>query len=144
MAAMLHDVGKVSVPDSVLQKPGPLTADEFELVKSHPSAGAEIVQQVDGLSPVVDWIRHSHENFDGSGYPDGIGGHEIPLASRILLVAEAFDAMTSRRPYGAPLPPAVAVEELRSRAGAQFDPACVEALEDHLAEEREDVLVLSG
>ena len=134
MAAMLHDVGKVSVPDRVLQKPGPLTVDEFELVKSHPQAGAAIVQQVDGLSPVVGWIRHSHEHVDGSGYPAGLAGADIPLASRILLVAEAYDAMTSRRPYGAPLPPDVAVGELRLNSGSQFDPECVAALEQHLLE----------
>jgi diguanylate cyclase (GGDEF)-like protein/putative nucleotidyltransferase with HDIG domain len=132
MAAMLHDVGKVSVPDRVLQKTGPLTADEFDLVKTHPEAGAEIVEQVDGLSPVVGWIRHSHEHFDGSGYPDGLAGEEIPPASRILLVAEAFDAMTSRRPYGSPRPPELALEELRTCAGGQFDADCVAALEEHL------------
>ena len=133
MAAMLHDVGKVSVPDRILQKPGPLTIDEFEQVKSHPTAGAEIVEQVDGLSPVVGWIRHSHEHFDGSGYPDGLSGDAIPAGSRILLVAEAYDAMTSSRPYGTPLPSELALEELRANAGAQFDPGCVAALADHLA-----------
>jgi diguanylate cyclase (GGDEF)-like protein len=132
MAAMLHDVGKVSVPDRILQKPGPLTTTEFELVKAHPDAGADIVEQVEGLSPVVDWIRHSHEHFDGSGYPAGLTGDDIPAASRILLVAEAYDAMTSRRPYGSPLPPDIALEELNAGAGGQFDPACVAALEAHL------------
>ena len=139
MAAMLHDVGKVSVPDRILQKPGPLTIDEYEQVKAHPSAGAEIVEQVEGLSPVVDWIRHSHEHFDGSGYPAGLMGDAIPAASRILLVAEAYDAMTSRRPYGSPLPPELALEELRANAGGQFDPTCVEALEAHLAVSDADV-----
>jgi diguanylate cyclase (GGDEF)-like protein/putative nucleotidyltransferase with HDIG domain len=132
MAAMLHDVGKVSVPDRVLQKPGPLTDAEFDLVKSHSEAGADIVEQVDGLSPVVDWIRHSHEHVDGSGYPAGLAGDDIPAASRILLVAEAYDAMTTRRPYGSPLAPESALEELRINAGAQFDSQCVEALEEHL------------
>ena len=134
MAAMLHDVGKVSVPDSILQKPGPLTVSEFERVKSHPSAGADIVERVGGLSPVVGWIRHSHEHFDGSGYPGGLAGDAIPEASRILLVAEAFDAITSPRAYGSPLSAAAALEELRAHAGAQFDPRCVRALEEHLAE----------
>jgi diguanylate cyclase (GGDEF)-like protein len=134
MAAMLHDVGKVSLPDRILQKPGPLTPDEYETIKAHPGAGADIVEQVDGLTPVVHWIRHSHEHVDGSGYPDGLSGDAIPEASRILLVAEAFDAMTSRRPYGSPLPAELALEELRTCAGWQFDPDCVEALEEHLAE----------
>jgi diguanylate cyclase (GGDEF)-like protein len=139
MAAMLHDVGKVSVPDRILQKPGPLTTTEFELVKAHPGAGADIVEQVEGLSPVVEWIRHSHEHFDGSGYPAGLAGDDIPMASRILLVAEAYDAMTSRRPYGSPLPPDMALEELNDGAGGQFDPDCVAALEAHLETSGEGV-----
>jgi HD-GYP domain-containing protein (c-di-GMP phosphodiesterase class II) len=88
---------------------------------------------------VVDWIRHSHEHFDGSGYPAGLTGDDIPAASRILLVAEAYDAMTSRRPYGSPLPSELALEELRANAGAQFDPSCVAALEAHLAAAAEAV-----
>jgi diguanylate cyclase (GGDEF)-like protein len=139
MAAMLHDVGKVSVPDSILQKAGPLTVDEFEAIKAHPAAGADIVEQVDGLSPVVGWIRHSHEHVDGSGYPDGLCGDSIPMASRILLVAEAFDAMTRERPYGVPLGRDEAVAELWDNAGLQFDPQCVAALERHLSGDTEDV-----
>jgi diguanylate cyclase (GGDEF)-like protein len=141
MAAMLHDVGKVSVPDRILQKPGALTAAEYETVKAHPEAGARIVEQLDGLSPVVGWIRHSHEHVDGSGYPAGLSGDAIPEASRIMLVAEAFDAMTTERPYGSPLPADIALEELRAGAGAQFDADCVEALEQHLAEARSLVAV---
>jgi diguanylate cyclase (GGDEF)-like protein len=132
MAALLNDVGKVSVPDSILHKRGPLTDTEFEAVKSHSAAGAEIVGQVGGLSPAVDWIRHSHEHVDGSGYPDGLCGDDIPLASRILLVAEAFDAMTSPRPYGRPFSAEDAIAELWDNAGAQFDPRCVAALEAHV------------
>ncbi|MEA2449908.1 MAG: hypothetical protein QOG63_1840 [Thermoleophilaceae bacterium] len=132
MAAMLHDVGKVAVADRILAKEGPLTVEEYEAVKAHPSAGAEIVGQVDGHSPVVDWIRHVHEHVDGSGYPAGLCGDEIPLASRILLVAEAYDAMTTRRPYGAPMSRDAALDELWEGVGAQFDPSCVAALERHL------------
>jgi diguanylate cyclase (GGDEF)-like protein len=135
MAAMLHDIGKISVPDHILQKAGPLTADEFEAVKAHPVAGATIVEQVDGLSPVVDWIRHTHEHVDGSGYPDRLCGDQIPLGSRILLVAEAYDAMTSDRPYGARLDQAEAFAELWDGAGVQFDPGCVGALERRLTRE---------
>jgi diguanylate cyclase (GGDEF)-like protein len=141
LAAILHDVGKVSVPDRILRKPGPLTVDEFDHVKGHPAAGAEIVAHIDGLSPVSNWIRHSHEHFDGSGYPDGLRGEAIPLPSRILLVADAFDAMTSARPYGAPLPPEVALAELQRGAGRQFDSRCVEALAAHLAEHPVDLRV---
>jgi len=141
LAAILHDVGKVSVPDRILRKPGPLTVDEFEHVKGHPAAGAEIVAHIDGLTPVSEWIRHSHEHYDGNGYPDRLCGEAIPLPSRILLVADAFDAMTSTRPYGAPSPPEVALEELRRGAGRQFDPRCVEALAQHLADHPVDLRV---
>jgi diguanylate cyclase (GGDEF)-like protein len=134
LAAVLHDVGKVSVPDRILGKPGPLTLDEFEHVKAHSSAGAEIVAHVDGLSPIAEWIRHSHEHVDGSGYPSGLRGESIPLGSRVLLVADAFDAMTNVRPYGSPLPPDLALVELRMGAGTQFDSRCVDALEVHLDE----------
>ncbi|MEA2410848.1 MAG: hypothetical protein QOC77_1409 [Thermoleophilaceae bacterium] len=134
LASTLHDVGKVSVPDRILRKPGPLTIDEFEHVKGHPGVGAEIVAHIDGLSQVAEWIRHSHEHFDGSGYPDGLRGDEIPPAARVLLVADAFDSMLSVRPYGAPLEPEEALDELRRGAGIQFDPRCVDALAAHLAE----------
>jgi len=122
------------VPDRILQKPGPLNIDEYEQIKDHPVAGAEIVERIEGLSPIVEWIRRSHEHWDGSGYPDGLRGEEIPQASRILLVADAFDAMTSHRPYGAALPADIALEELRANAGRQFDAEAVTALEDHLVE----------
>jgi diguanylate cyclase (GGDEF)-like protein len=134
LASTLHDVGKVSVPDRILRKPGPLTIDEFEHVKGHPAAGAEIVAHIDGLSQVAESIRHSHEHFDGSGYPHALKGEAIPLASRVLLVADAFDSMIGARPYGSPLPPEAALDELRRGAGSQFDPRCVKALADHLAE----------
>ena len=144
LAAILHDVGKVSVPDRILHKPGPLTIDEFEHVKGHPSAGAEIVAHIDGLSPVAGWIRHSHEHADGSGYPDGLSGADIPLASRVLLVADAFDAMVGTRPYGSSLPPELALAELRMGAGRQFDPDCVDALAAHLAESPQELRFAIG
>jgi putative nucleotidyltransferase with HDIG domain len=128
MAAMLHDVGKVTVPDEILCKPGQLTAEEYERMKGHSVAGAELVGRIDGLDMIVPWIRHSHESFDGSGYPDGLQGEAIPLASRIMLVADAFDAITSSRPYRDALSVEHACEELRRNSGSQFDPACVRAL----------------
>jgi diguanylate cyclase (GGDEF)-like protein len=134
LAAILHDVGKVSVPDWILTKPGPLTVDEFEHVKTHAAAGADIIAHVDGLSEVAKWIRHSHEHVDGSGYPAGLSGDAIPLGSRVLFVADAYEAMTSERPYGTPLPPDIALAELRLAVGTQFDARCVAALEDYLAE----------
>jgi diguanylate cyclase (GGDEF)-like protein/putative nucleotidyltransferase with HDIG domain len=132
IAAMLHDVGKVTVPDRVLCKPGPLSAEELDEIKRHPSIGAELVARVDGLQQIVPWIRHSHEHYDGSGYPDGLAGEDIPQESRILLVADAFDAMTAARPYREPLSLTQACDELMRNAGSQFDPACVAALLAHL------------
>jgi HD-GYP domain-containing protein (c-di-GMP phosphodiesterase class II) len=102
-------------------------------MKEHAAAGAEIVASVEGLEPIVAWIRHSHERMDGRGYPDGLAGDAIPQASRILLVADAFDAMTSDRTYRRALSHDTALEELRRHAGTQFDPLCVTALEEHLA-----------
>ena len=128
MAAMLHDVGKVTVPDEILCKPGRLSEDEFERMRGHSVAGAELVARIEGLDMIVPWIRHSHESFDGSGYPDGLCGEAIPQASRIMLVADAFDAITSSRPYRDALSAEHAVGELKRHAGSQFDPACVEAL----------------
>jgi diguanylate cyclase (GGDEF)-like protein len=128
IAAMLHDVGKVTVPDSILCKPGRLTDEEFELIKGHSIAGAELVSHVEGLATIVPWVRHSHESFDGSGYPDGLRGESIPQASRIMLVADAFDAITSTRPYRKALSVDHAREELERHAGTQFDPDCVRAL----------------
>jgi diguanylate cyclase (GGDEF)-like protein len=132
MAAMLHDVGKVSVPDHILRKRGPLTPDEFAEVAKHPEMGAEIIGRIGSLKPIVPWIRHAHEHWDGSGYPDGLSGEAIPLASRILLVADAFDAMTSDRPYRRALSHDEALAELRHQAGTQFDPRCVAILDEHL------------
>jgi HD-GYP domain-containing protein (c-di-GMP phosphodiesterase class II) len=129
---MLHDVGKVAVPDEILRKAGPLTASEFGEIRRHSRIGAELVARVEGLDAIVPWILHSHEHFDGSGYPDGLSGGGIPLASRILLVADAFDAMTSDRPYRDALSREAALRELEEHAGSQFDPGCVELLLDHV------------
>lgn len=134
LAAVLHDIGKVNVPDRILQKPGPLEPEEFEEMANHPVSGARMLERIDGLEGIAPWVLHSHERYDGSGYPDGLAGEAIPQASRILLVADAFDAMTSHRPYQAALSYEDALEELHRNAGTQFDPACVEAFEAHLAD----------
>jgi HD-GYP domain-containing protein (c-di-GMP phosphodiesterase class II) len=139
IAGMLHDVGKVTVPDRILCKPGRLTREEFEVIKGHSVAGAELVSRVEGLETIVPWIRHSHESYDGAGYPDGLRGEAIPLASRILLVADAFDAMTSTRPYRGAAPVDHAREELARNAGTQFDPRCVDALLGYLDDLRSAV-----
>jgi putative nucleotidyltransferase with HDIG domain len=128
LAGTLHDVGKVAVPDHILRKPDRLTDEEYAAVKTHSVIGAEMVSRIPSMEPVVPWIRHSHEHVDGSGYPDGLAGDAIPLASRILLVADAFDAMTSDRSYRRAMHIADAIAELRRNAGRQFDERCVDAL----------------
>ncbi len=133
-AFFLHDVGKVGIPDRVLGKPGPLSEEEWTLVRRHPLTGARIVEPVPFLSGAVEVIRHHHERFDGTGYPDGLEGEEIPLAARIFAVADAFDAMTSGRPYRPALPVARAGEELERGAGSQFDPEVVGAFLAMLAD----------
>jgi putative nucleotidyltransferase with HDIG domain len=129
IAAMLHDIGKVVLPDRILQKPDSLDDCEYEEVKRHPAEGAELINRVEGMGTIAEWVRHSHEHYDGSGYPDGLAGDAIPLASRILLVADAFDAITSDRPYRSAQSQMDALVELRRHAGRQFDPHCVDALE---------------
>jgi diguanylate cyclase (GGDEF)-like protein len=134
LAAMLHDVGKIAVPEAILRKPARLTEDEMAIVRTHADAGAEIAARIEGMQAIAPWIRHSHEHVDGSGYPVGLRGEDIPLESRILLVADAFDAMTSDRAYRAAMPVADALAELRRCAGRQFDARCVELLARALAE----------
>jgi HD-GYP domain-containing protein (c-di-GMP phosphodiesterase class II) len=135
LAAMVHDVGKLPVPDRILQKPGPLAPGEYEEVKRHLVKGAEMLGRIEGLEPISPWLRHAHENFDGSGYPDGLRGEQIPLASRMLRVVTAFGAMTSERPYRSAMSQEAALEQLRRNAGGQFDPRCVTAFEAYVLEE---------
>lgn len=123
----LHDLGKVGVPERVLCKPGPLTLDEWEVMRAHPMIGAQILEPFRFLAEAVDVVRHHHERFDGSGYPDGLAGASIPLAARIFSVADCFDAMTSDRPYRSALPVETALGEIRAGAGSQFDPEVSEA-----------------
>ena len=111
-----------SLPDRILQKPDSLDEREYEEVKRHPEEGAELINRVEGMGRIAEWVRHSHEHYDGSGYPGGLAGDAIPLASRILLVADAYDAITSDRPYRSAQSQAEALEELRRNAGRQFDP----------------------
>ena len=132
LAGVLHDIGKVTVPDRILRKPGPLTPDEFVLMAEHPIVGARMLRRIDGMDTVADWVLHSHEHVDGSGYPDGLAGAEIPLESRILLVADAYDAMTSDRPYRTGLGHEHAMAELSRLGGLQFDTGCVSALAEYL------------
>jgi PAS domain S-box-containing protein len=127
-AAMLHDVGKIGVPDEVLNKPGPLDELEWELMRQHPVIGAQIAASVPGLGHLAPILRAEHERWDGGGYPDGVAGDEIPLGARIVLVCDAYDAMTSDRPYRRGMAPDRAREEVRRNAGSQFDPEVARAL----------------
>jgi putative nucleotidyltransferase with HDIG domain len=125
---LLHDIGKIGVPDAVLLKQERLTRDERAVMNSHPVLGAEIIGPVKRLEPELPIIRHHHEWFNGSGYPDRLVGDEIPRLARILHVADAFEAMTAARPYRmTPLTPEQALAELRKFGGIQFDPTVVEA-----------------
>lgn len=125
-AALLHDIGKIGVPEQVLNKPGFLTDEEFSIIKQHPSTGAYIVQQSTMLSSMGEIIRHHHERYDGQGYPDGLKGEEIPLESRIMAVADTFDAMTTDRPYRAGVPIDKALEIMNEVRGSQLDAKLVE------------------
>lgn len=131
-AALLHDIGKVAVPDGILNKPGPLTTDERRIMHEHPVVGERILRAVPGLGPVARIVRHAHEHVDGRGYPDGLIGESIPLGSRIVAVCDAFDAMTRDRPHRAAMSRSEAVAELLACAGSQFDPRVVDALVAHL------------
>jgi HD-GYP domain-containing protein (c-di-GMP phosphodiesterase class II) len=126
--ALLHDVGKVAIPDSVLLKPGPLDDEEMEIVRRHPGTGARIVASIAGLAHLAPAIRAGHERWDGRGYPDGLSGEAIPVPSRITAVCDAYDAMVSRRPYREPLGPKAALEEVERHTGTQFCPRAADAL----------------
>jgi HD-GYP domain-containing protein (c-di-GMP phosphodiesterase class II) len=130
--ALLHDVGKLSVADEILEKLGPLTEEEWKVVKRHPEVGARMIEPLEFLRKAVPAIRHHHERPDGSGYPDGLQGDEIPIAACIVAVVDAYDVMIRRpyRPerYGSKRSPAEALQELWDEAGRQFDVRVVEAL----------------
>jgi putative two-component system response regulator len=128
MAALVHDVGKIGVPDSLLNKQGELTEYEWVTMRTHPAKGAEIVGQVEELAYVSDIVRHHHERIDGTGYPDRLRGESIPLLARIVAVADAYESMTSDRVYRARLSVQEARRRLCEGAGTQFDPEVVEAL----------------
>lgn len=127
-AGLLHDVGKIGVPDTLLLKPSHLTPEEYEHIKSHVETSSAIIRSVPFLAEVVPAVRHHHERWDGSGYPDGLEGDHIPMAARILAVSDAFDAMTTDRPYRPAMSTAEARRRLLDGAGKQFDPQMVDAL----------------
>ncbi len=134
LAAALHDVGKVAIPDAILQKPGPLTLEEWQFIHRHTVIGERILVGAPGLAAVAPLVRASHERYDGAGYPDGLAGDAIPLGARIVAVCDAFDSIIAERPYRPGRSTAAALAELERCAGSQFDPAVVEAFRAVLAE----------
>ena len=125
-AGLLHDLGKISVPEQILLKPGRLTSDEYEAVKLHSDIGADMLESISSvMRPIAEGVRGHHERWDGAGYPRGLEGESIPLFGRILAVADVFEALTSQRPYREPLPPHEAVAYLQENAGTHFDPSLV-------------------
>lgn len=131
---LLHDIGKVGIPEAVLNKPGPLTDEEWEVMRTHPVIGVSLVQPLKLLGDAVGIIRSHHERWDGKGYPEGLRGEDIYLPARIFMIADAFDAMTTDRPYRRSLGIDRALEELEAHAGTQFDPDAVRAWLDLVAE----------
>jgi HD-GYP domain-containing protein (c-di-GMP phosphodiesterase class II) len=127
VATLLHDIGKIAIDDQILRKPGRLSDPEFTQMRTHVTRGAEIIQMIPGLAWALPVVRGHHERYDGKGYPDGLKGDGIPLTARVVAVADAFDAMTSDRPYRTGMPVARAFAELQSGAGTHFDPECVAA-----------------
>jgi putative nucleotidyltransferase with HDIG domain len=126
-AGLIHDIGKLAIPEAILFKPGRLTADEYEVIKEHVTVGADLLDDFQSLQSVGTFVRHHHERYDGRGYPDGLKGEEIPLEARILALADAVEAMASDRPYRPGSTVAAILKEIEHEAGAQFDPRVVSA-----------------
>jgi putative nucleotidyltransferase with HDIG domain len=126
-AALLHDIGKLGIPDRLLEKPGPLTPPEYDQVKRHAVIGADILSAVAFPGPLAVIVRHHHENWDGTGYPDGLCGEAIPIGARVLAIVDCYDALTSDRPYRRALSHDCAVAMIHERRGTMYDPAIVQA-----------------
>jgi diguanylate cyclase (GGDEF)-like protein len=140
IAGALHDIGKSAIPDSILNKPGPLAPDEWAFMHAHPAIGERIIASAPSLANVARLVRSTHERIDGAGYPDRLEGEGIPIGARIIFVCDAYDAMTADRPYAAARTPTAAIAELRRCAGSQFDPVIVEAFSTALTAAAETVL----
>ena len=143
-AALLHDIGKIGIPETILFKPAQLTIDEYEIMKQHAILGAGLVQEIDSLQHLAPLIRYHHEHFNGQGYPDGLVGNEIPLEARILGAADAIEAMASDRPYRNALSAEAILKELQINSGTQFDPQIVKAFTEVIAEQGESLIVNSA
>jgi HD-GYP domain-containing protein (c-di-GMP phosphodiesterase class II) len=144
MGALLHDIGKVGVPDNILNKPGKLTPEEYEVVKRHPEFGWTVIRKLRGLEQSSLYVLHHHENFDGTGYPAKLKGHETPIGARIVSVIDAFDAMVSARPYRKGMPIPEALKRLHDVAGKQFDPAVVNSFTEFAQSEMASVIEAVG
>jgi putative nucleotidyltransferase with HDIG domain len=142
LAGLLHDIGKIGIPDAIITKPGRLTAEEYDTMKRHPEIGARILEPVVFLADVVPCVRHHHEWYDGSdsGYPDKLNGVKIPFPSRIILVADTVEAMTSDRPYRKAVPLEEVILEIQRFSGTQFDPDCADAFLELIEREGEDFI----
>ncbi len=125
-AALLHDIGKIAIPDEIIKKPSRLSSEEFEIVRQHPVIGARIIKEIEALAPMVPLIQHHHERYDGNGYPGKLKGEEIPIGARIIHVVDSFETMVSARAYRDMIPAELAISELRKNAGTQFDPQVVD------------------
>ena len=126
-AALLHDVGKLGIPDRLLNKPGPLTPDEYAQIKQHAAIGADLLAAVPFSGPLSLIVRHHHENWDGSGYPDGLRGEQIPVGARVLAIVDCYDALTSDRPYRAAVSHDCARSMIAERRGTMYDPTITDA-----------------
>ncbi|MCY4524386.1 MAG: HD-GYP domain-containing protein [Halobacteriovoraceae bacterium] len=137
MASLFHDIGKIGIPDSILLKSVRLNYEEFKVMSTHPEKSAEILKEFKGFEMIAKCAKHHHERFDGKGYPDGLKGEDIPLFSRIILISDTFDAMTSTRTYRKGLGYDVAFKELQDFAGSQFDPKLVELFIKAISKDRD-------
>jgi putative nucleotidyltransferase with HDIG domain len=144
IAALLHDIGKVGIPDAILNKPARLTAEEYTLMKKHPEYGWAVLRQIPGMERASLIILHHHESFDGSGYPGSLKGEEIPMGSRIVSVIDAFDAMVSSRPYREGMPFDEAERRLLKATGTQFDPLVISSFLPHARSEMSAVFAAAG
>jgi HD-GYP domain-containing protein (c-di-GMP phosphodiesterase class II) len=144
VAALLHDIGKVGIPDAILRKPGRLDPDEYALMKKHPEYGWAVLRMLPGFERAALDILHHHESFDGKGYPAGLKDTEIPVVSRIVCVIDAFDAMVSSRPYRKGLPYQEAVRRLNEASGTQFDPVVVQSFLSFAEAEMSTVFAAAG
>lgn len=143
-AGLVHDIGKLAIPEAILFKPDRLTADEYAIVKEHAAAGADLLSNFHSLCQIATFVRHHHERYDGRGYPDGLKGEQIPLEARILALADAIEAMASDRPYSAGMQPEAILSEIAAEAGAQFDPQVVRAFESVVREHGSSLIVNSA